>query len=104
MPNAHRRPSSWLTSPRAIFRGPVGLPSRVLTSQMRRSERCVDGPAAVGSALLGLRWAFGIGADQLGEDDKLLALLVVTTGQRRPTLSEGSSRPPASRRHSSQPS
>jgi len=74
------------------------LPSRVLTSQMRRSERCVvDGPAAVGSALLGLRWAFGVGADQPGEDDKPLALLVVTTGQRRPTLSEGSSRPPASR-------
>lgn len=71
---------------------------------MRRSERCVvDGPAAVGSALLGLRWAFGVGADQPGEDDKPLALLVVTTGQRRPTLSEGSSRPPASRRHSSQP-
>ena len=87
-----------MTSPRAIFRGPVGLPSRVLTSQMRRSERCVvDGPAAVGSALLGLRWAFGVGADQPGEDDKPLALLVVTTGQRRPTLSEGSSRPPASR-------
>ena len=74
------------------------MPSRVLTSQMRRSERCVvDGPAAVGSALLGLRWAFGVGADQPGEDDKPLALLVVTTGQRRPTLSEGSSRPPASR-------
>ena len=87
-----------MTSPRAIFRGPVGLPSRVLTSQTRRSERCVvDGPAAVGSALLGLRWAFGVGADQPGEDDKPLALLVVTTGQRRPTLSEGSSRPPASR-------
>ena len=81
------------------------MPSRVLTSQMRRSERCVviDGPAAVGSALLGLRWAFGVGADQPGGDDKPLALLVVTTGQRRPTLSEGSSRPPASRRHSSQP-
>src|SRR5664280_3545723 len=45
----------------------------------------------------------GVGADQPGEDDKPLARLVVTTGQRRPTLSEGSSRPPASRRHSSQP-